>query len=313
MSKVLTTLAGVTLLIVFSGLTFEESFAEFATPYNEWDFDFGEIQVYQDSKNLKYMMIKVPVIYSGEWDRGTVTVYAKVTDPMGHTYTHFGDIHDMAFGQTIEKSFKHKMNYDGKYTVDFSMSPPTEPFKDHIFDTERQILEIEKNGRIISLGTVGIDRGTILEYSIENPETIRYDNIVQTDINLPENHNFEKIIVTNDGKIKKEFDASIPSIKIDSRLDDWSKMSISLVEYGNVLPVAGAQNPMVNYISFYVLDADQCINAYCVDIDFEHPQDEFPYWMLVLLGVVAVIPILKNMHTKPQVRTLNQYSQKIEP
>ena len=185
-------LVGVLTIVIASIGGFTQVFAEFPTPYNEWDFDFGEITVKQIPNNPEFMIITVPVTYTGDWELGTATIYAHVTGPQGHTYTHFGDIRDMKYGQTFEKTFKHKMWYDGKYSIYLTISPPSDPFKGHVFDVENHTLMIEKNARMVQLETVGVDHGSILSFSVENPEKIKYNQIVQANISLPEHHSFEK-------------------------------------------------------------------------------------------------------------------------
>ena len=84
---------------------------------------------------------------------------------------------------------------------------------------------------------------------------------------------------------------------MDSKLDDFSKMQLKLVEHGNVLPIVGAQNPILDYVSFFVVPDDRCVNAYCVNIDREiSNQEEFAYWMVLvlvaILGVGTIVTVL---------------------
>ncbi|MDH3853623.1 MAG: hypothetical protein OES23_04140, partial [Nitrosopumilus sp.] len=68
----------VLIFLLFISLAVSYAFAENPTPYNEWDFDSGEIEISQDPRNLDDMIILIPVIYKGDMGLGTVEISARV-------------------------------------------------------------------------------------------------------------------------------------------------------------------------------------------------------------------------------------------
>ena len=50
------------IFIIFVTLGVLYAYAENPTPYNEWDFDFGDIEISKDPRNLADMIILIPVL-----------------------------------------------------------------------------------------------------------------------------------------------------------------------------------------------------------------------------------------------------------
>ena len=289
-----------TLLALLPLITFtviSEAFAETSTPYDEWDFDIisERFTVTQDSNSLETMIIKVPVRYSGEFPTGITNMDIVVTDPTGEDHTFFGETRALEIGHSQVVEFKYKMYHDGIYTVDVYLKSPSELHKNWPFDDDAKTLEIEPNGLLKKLDTRGIETGLITSYFLGNPLEIKFDEVVHAKISLPENHNFEKIALVN-GEFVKEYGTDVKDIYIDGEYD-YDDMKIKLVQYGNLLPMAEAQENLQEYVVFYAMDQNQCYNTFCVLINHVEEKQEFPYLILVgvsILGAVAFFVIKKR-------------------
>jgi len=139
---------GFLLSITFS-VAIPFAFAENPTPYNEWDFDFGEIEISQDPRNLDDMIILIPVLYKGDMGLGTVDISARVSNPDGSQFTHPQTVSNMEIGQTKMVKVTHRMSFDGTYIIDMKMTPPEKPYLGHIFDTETLTYVVEPNGLFV--------------------------------------------------------------------------------------------------------------------------------------------------------------------
>lgn len=281
------------------------AFAENPTPYDEWDFDIisDRFTVSQSPSDLERMTVKVPIQYNGEFPMGTTNVYVTVTDPAGKVYTMFGQTRDLEIGQTQVMQFEYVMRSDdGTYAVHVSLKSPSTLHQNWHFDSEVKYLEIKKNGLLDQLETRGVESGLITMYYLADTSEIRYDEVVHAKVSLPENHNFEKIALVN-GDFVKEYSTDVKDIYIDGehRYDD---MKIKLVQHGNLLPMADAQHTLQEYIVFYAMDRGQCVNAYCVRINVDDYQEEFPYEIAAVVAVIGVgigvaVYFLSNRPVRP--------------
>ncbi len=287
--------------VVFSVFTVIPTFAENPTPYNEWDFDFVEIEIRQDPADLRTMTITPRVFFEGDMPLGTVNISAHVVDPDGKEFTHFGTIRDMSDGNIRFVRLMHNMSEEGTYTINLSMTPPEKPYLDHIFDTETLTFKVEKNGFEKPVETIGTDSEEIITYMIENSVSVKYYESIHAAINLPKEHTFEKITVTND-EFVQDFAIDTRDIYLESQ-SGFSNLRVHLVKEGNFLPTADAQNSVHDYVKFYKVNKDVCASADCVNINNEEPVDEFPLWILGFLAlVVLVIPLYKRNNNRTSQR-----------
>ena len=188
----------VLIFLLFMSLAVSYAFAENPTPYNEWDFDFGEIEISQDPRNLDDMIILIPVLYKGDMGLGTVEISARVSNPDGSQFTHPQTVSNMEIGQKKTVKVTHRMSFDGTYIIDMKMTPPEKPYLGHIFDTETLTYVVEPNGREYQLEVSGSDTVEETAYHLDHPEDVKYYEIVHAVINLPKENSYEKILVTND-------------------------------------------------------------------------------------------------------------------
>jgi len=273
------------------------AFAENATPFSEWDFDFVDVEISQDPGNLQNMLIEIPILFKGDWDLGTINIYATVWDPDGEKVEHFGSLRDLKIGENKTLTLNHVMTKEGTYNVFVQMTPPAPPYLGHIFDTQLLSLTIEPNGLEEEVGVVGIDAENYISYKLEDPTSVKRFELIHSVINLPEIHSYEKIQVTN-SEFVQDFSIDTKDIYLESEFG-FAQMSVNLIKEGNLLPFAGAQNSVQDYIKFYKVYDTICDSVDCVVINYslEDPKDsdEFPYWVLLLFGLVALyLPLKKN-------------------
>ncbi len=302
------------LLVIFAfSLAFVTipAFAENPTPYNEWDFDFVEIEISQDPSNLKTMIIKPRVFFEGNMPLGTVNISAHVKDPDGKDFTHFGTIRDMSNGDIRFMRLTHSMPQEGTYTINLSMTPPKEPYLDHIFDTETVTFEVVKNGFEKEVETIGTDSEKIVTYMIEDPISVQYYESVHVAINLPKEHTFEKITVSNE-EFEQNFAIDTKDIYLKSK-SGFSNLKVHLLKEGNLLPMADAQNSIHDYVKFYKVNKDVCSSMNCTNINHEEKIEEFPWWTLGFLVIIVliVIPVYRqNKNKAPQKKWGSPYIEK---
>jgi len=292
MSKAQMALAGIVAITFFTIIYPSAAFAEIATPFNEWDFDILEILVIQDPNDLEMMRISIPVLFNGEWKTGITNIDVKITDPRGYDHTLFGQTRILEIEKTQVMEFKYRMPSDGDYTIDVSLTSPSTKYPGHEFHEDNTSMEIVPNGLLEKYDTIGDEDGKIISYFMANPSEVKYDKVVHAKINLPENHMYEKIVLVN-GKFVKEYSIDTKDIYIKSELYDYSNMKVKIVEEGNLIPLADAQNTLQEYVVFYSMDKDDCYNTLCVNIDFVE-EEEFPYWMLIVTGVAIAIVVGKS-------------------
>lgn len=287
------------------------AYAENPTPYNEWDFDFVEIEISQDPGNLKTMTIIPRVLFEGDMPLGTVNISAHIKGPDGKEFTHFGTIRDMSNGDIRFVRLTHSMPQEGTYTINLNMTPPEEPYLDHIFDTETVTFEVEKNGFEKEVEVIGTDSEEIITYMIENPASVKYYESVHAEINLPKEHTFEKITVTND-EFEHDFAIDIQDIYLESQ-SGFSNLKVNLVKEGNFLPMADAQNSVHDYVKFYKVNKDVCSSMNCININHKEKMEEFPLWALgfLVLIVLVMIPVYrKNKNDTPRKKWGSPYIEK---
>jgi len=204
----------------------------------------------------------------------------------------------------------HLMSVAGGYTVDISMTPPEEPFLEHIFDSKTITFDTGFNGLERRIQAVVTDNDKITTYQLQNAKDIKYDEMAHVIINLPEVHTYEKITIIN-GKFIKEFSIDKKDIYIKSD-KEFENMKVNLVKEGNLLPLADAQNNLLDYVLFFTIDKDNCYNIVCVNVDFV--EEEFPYWMLIVTGIVIAIVVVflrrkkDPSKTNPQILSSNIFS-----
>ena len=187
------------------------------------------------------------------------------------------------------------MTQEGTYTVEMSMTPPTDPHMYHIFDTDNQTFTVGPNGFERIVEKIVLDSDEMISYKVEKPTAISEFESLHAVINLPKDHTFEKIIVEN-GSVE-EFSIDTKDIYIDSVLG-FGDIKVNLVRQSNLLPNVGAQeDSFQNYVKFYAVDNDVCYSVDCVTIhkvteeseEVTEEHEEFPMWMLVFLIPVAII------------------------
>jgi hypothetical protein len=188
--------------------------------------------------------------------------------------------------------------------VDVSLKSPSELHQNWPFDNEVKTLEIEPNELLKKLDTRGDESGLITSYFLANPSEIQYDEVVHAKISLPEDHNFEKIALVN-GKFVKEYGTNVKDIYIDGNYN-YGDMKVKLVQYGNLLPMADAQETLQEYVVFYSYDKELCTQVFCINID---PADdpEFPLWLLLFTGVIPVAYYIIKTRPRPYVSDPTKY------
>jgi len=303
LNKLLASLAVLLPLVIT--LTTIPVFAENPTPYNEWDFDFdfSEVEIYQDPNDLQNMIIKTRVSFEGDMSLGTVNIYAHIIGPNGNEYTSFGTLRDMQSGDTGLVRLVHGIVQEGIYTIDLRMTPPSKPFLDHIFDTQTITYVVEKYGFEKEVETIGDDSDEMITYHIENPITVQYFESVHAVINLPEVHTFEQIKVTN-GEFEKNFSINTKDIYMESK-SGYKDLKVHLLKENNIFPMVDAQDTLQDYVQFYKVNKELCPTVNCVNINQEKPEEKFPLWVLVIVPVgisVGLIVYLKNNSKQKQSR-----------
>lgn len=301
--------------LLFLSFFIPVAFAEAPTPYNEWDFDFGNIEIYQNPNDLKEMIISVPVIYKGEKPLGTVSISAMVIGPDGRDLTLGSLIRYMEIGERRTLNLKYEMPLDGLYKIDVIMTPPEEPYLGHIFDAKSKAFQVEPNGRERNVKSIESDFKEITEYKLEEPESIEYFEVVHAVISLPKQHFFEKITLTNFGKVVKDYSTDTKDIYIKSN-SSYEHMKINLIKAGNLLQSADAKGTLQNYVKYYAVDRDSCYYNLCANIDIIDYVDaveiDIPIWVLLflvicLLIVLFVMSMKSNAKQEGRTPYINEY------
>ncbi len=110
-----------TLIGMFSVSLIMPVFADNPTPGGEWDYDFENSVVKQHESSLDLLVITTDVVSKGTMDRGSVDIYAIVTDPSGVITTHFTESYELEIGETRSIMFTPEINLEGDYLVKLSM------------------------------------------------------------------------------------------------------------------------------------------------------------------------------------------------
>ena len=276
--------------IIFAAFTTIPAFAENSTPFNEWDFDILGAEVSQNPHDLEEMVISVSIVYNGDMLNGTANVSANVTDPTGSSFVHVASIPILEIDESDTLKIIHHMNYDGLYTIDIKVTPPEKPYLFHVFDAETLAFLVEPYGREKDMGTIATDSDEMTSYKLKN-STVKYREMVHAVITLPKVHTLEKITLTNENKLVKEFPVYTKDIYMKT-YSHYKNMKINLVKNNNLFSSADAQDNLLDYVNFYVKPRDVCKNVYCYNVDVVEESEEFPIWMLVFLGGFAIIPFL---------------------
>jgi len=264
---------------VFSSINLIPAFAENPTPYNEYDFDFTDFDVYQDSKNLEKLVIFTNVTYKGEIRTGVANVNVIITDPAGETRTLFGSSGNMESGDVRTIKFTHEMILEGMYDVRVEMTPPSKPYLDHIFDNETASYFIPPLGLEEKLEVIREDLDDEIVYYPQSSEDIRNDKVVHAIINLPKVHTFEGVLVTNGDKFTKDFDVNTENIYLQTDVS-FEDLKVTILKEGN--PYFVDTQPLPDYVSLYVVSDNICSSKDCVTIHnvTNVEPDEFP-WMFL--------------------------------
>lgn len=226
---------------------------------------------------MEKLNIIITVLYKGEFPEGTVNVYADVANPECYSHKLFGQIGNMAIGETRKIVLSTHMPMDGKYSVDVTLSPSEKPFLNHIFDSENITYTVDANGREKNIEPMGDNDESMITYWLQNYKDVKYNEMVHAVIMLPENHTFEKIAVVN-GKFVREYSTGTKDIYMDS-VTPFKDLKVKLVKEGNLLPLAGAQDTMQEYVKFYSNDKELCTKVFCVNIDPVDDESEYSLWM----------------------------------
>jgi hypothetical protein len=156
------------------GLAVPFVFAENPTPYNEWDFDIVVMDVRQNQSDLEKLDISITVLYTGELPTGIANVYADVTDPDGYSHKIFDQTKILSVGESQTIVLSAHIATDGKYEVDVTLSPPENPYLDHIFDDENTTFTVNPNGRERILDSVGDYDELMISYSLHDYMDVKY-------------------------------------------------------------------------------------------------------------------------------------------
>ena len=299
-------LVGIIFTFAFLALTSTSgAFAEYPTPFNEWDFDIQEVSVFQDPINPEILRLSVPIEYKGGWDTGIANLDIKVTDKNGRESTFFGQTRILEVGDVQEMRFKKIIDVDGVYTVEAKLWSPSIEYKGHVFQEDDAFLTVPYNGYLIKYGTIGEVKDKITSYYLSDLSQIKYDQVVHAKVNLPETHNFEKIALVNGNKVIKEYPTDVTDIYIQSDSHDYSSMNVKVVEYGNLLPLVDAQDTAQEYVVFYAMDKVDCEGKVCMSIDPYDIPFEFEWWMLIV--VAGIVGAVANLFYRNKMYLISQY------
>ncbi|MDH3657379.1 MAG: hypothetical protein OEM77_04500 [Nitrosopumilus sp.] len=276
---------------IFLSFNIIPAFAENPTPYNEWDFDFMGVTVFQDPNNLNTLIISIPVGYHGEMLFGTVEINTIVTNPDGKIKPYSDLIRDMKIGGSQVVEFKHRMLQEGTYTVEMNITPPSDPHMGHIFDTENQTFTVEPNGFERAIKAVVLDSDEMVSYNVEKPTTVKNFEVLHAVIDLPKEHTFEKIIVENGSIVEYPIDQK--DIYIDSK-SGYHDIKVNLLRQNNLLPTVGAQDTFEDFVKFYAVVEDVCYSVDCVTIhdvtnDVTEKPEEFQWMFIIILAAVVTV------------------------
>ena len=290
-------LSSLVFFVIFLSFAMIPAFAANPTPYNEWDFDFIGIAVFQDPNNLNTLIISIPVVYNGEMRFGTVEVKAIVTEPDGKTKLYSDLIRDMKIAESQVVKFKHNMIKEGDYVVEISMTPPSDPHMEHIFDYQYEKFTIGPNGFENELGMISAGSDEGISYKILDGEIKLQYEVLHVVFNLPEKSIFEKITVINE-EFSKDYPIDTKNIYLESETG-FEKMQVYLPIQDNLLPTANAfsvesrEDTPLAFVRFYAVDNKICNSVDCVNIDVpsitEQESLEFPVWTLGILAPVVII------------------------
>ena len=290
-------LAVISSMILLIGII-PTAFAANPTPYLEWDFDIMGIDAMQNPRDPGELLVSINVTYKGTEPLGTSLVYANVTDAEGNKALHFTQIRNLEIGETREWIFDHKIKTDGIHFVDVWLTPPEKPYLNHIFDSGKKQYTVEQNGHERSLEEHVIESDEMLSFMLDVRSQPKWNEIVHAEITLPEDHAFEKITVTNKGKLVEEIPIDSTDIHMKTK-GSFQDMQVNLVYQNNLLPMADAQDTMYQYVQFYATAMEFCSELDCIDIDLIRETQDFPIWVLVFPAISVVVLVLVVLKGKP--------------
>jgi hypothetical protein len=313
-SVVLGITATVVMLMLLPSAT--ELYAVNPTPFNEWDFDLLDVTAYQSQTFQKEMLISFNILYKGQETQGTTNVEVFVTNPNGSVTPYHLQERDMSIGETETMRVTHVMSDAGKYTAEIILTPPEAPYLDHVFDENTVSLTMEELQLEKKLVTTFKDSVSMTEYSIRNPNSIGYNHMVHAVINLPDDHNYEKIALVN-GEFVREYPVSTTDIYMRSASENYQDVKVKLVKEGNLLPLADAGTAMKEYVGFYSRGEEFCdAMKFCADIDAVKKAEEFPTWVMAAVLVGAVVASILKKKTSKKISnptSLGSYAKEMGP
>ena len=274
------------------------AYAENETPYGEWDFNFEEIDVKQNPNNLKELIITPTVYYEGFMPLGSVVLEMIVIDPLGSEFSYAGQLSDIPDLSSRELTWFHPMRNEGSYTLSMRIITTSIEFPGHIFDTKEIVFTVPENGFERKLDIIATDEGERLSYKLASNETVQKFERLHVSFNLLDDHNFGEIHVTN-GKFQDNHSVYTEELYVQS--ENYSDMKVSLVDKSSIIPFADAQSEILEYVKMTAVHENVCYSVDCKSIDYvesEIEEQEFPYWMLMFLDVLAVIPLLMKKKSK---------------
>lgn len=272
------------------------AYAEFQTFDGEYDFNFTEIEIYQNPQNLRELIIKPHVFFVGTEELGSANIEVIVTDPEGVQHTpQVGRINDVSIGTMGSIDWTHYLTMEGTYMIDLVMKNTSLEYPNHLFAEKSLEYTVKKNGfKKILNSNVSEDVDGNKIFILRNIDDIKSFELVQIIFNLPEIHSFEKIGIVN-GDYNETFDIDKPELFLESK-SGYADMELYLIKEGNLLPFADAQSEFLDYVTFFAINQNICYSETCVSIDYVEPigetTQEFPYWMLVIVLVIIASGIL---------------------
>jgi len=294
-------LAGLVLVLpILFLIPFGLVYAEIPTYNDEFDFNFTEIEIFQDPDNLKNLIIKTNISFDGMAELGSANIEFIITDPEGYQHTpEISRVNEMSIGAIEPAYWNHYLTMEGTYTIDLVMTNTSLEYPGHIFVQTSIDYTVKKDSfkkMLNSNLSEDVDGNKI--FTLRNIEDIKRFELIQVIFDLPETHSFEKIGVLN-GNFTKTFSIDKPELLLKSQFG-YADMQLYLIKEGSILPFADAQSEFLDYVTFYSINRDVCYSKNCEPIDYIPPLqskqiDEFMFfehislWLLLLIIPVIII------------------------
>lgn len=300
MSKVLTVLP--ILFLISIGIVYADN----PTPFEEFDFNFIDIEIYQNPNNLRELIIKPHVFFEGNADLGSVNLEAIITDPDGYPHPQTGRINDMADNSERSIYWTYHLPSEGTYTIDLVMTNTSIEYPDHIFDEKTILYTVNPNGfeRLVdSVMNIGEDGNDV--FMLRTFEPIKKFERAHIIFDLPEKNLYEGIGVTN-GEFKKTFDVGIKELFLESEFG-YDDLEIYLIKEGNLFQFANAQSELLDYVTFYAIHKNICYSEICESVDYKEPEEkshEDYYWLLGIIPAACIIGVVIYLKQKSNSKSI---------